>query len=216
MLLGHMCVPTCHLKIPLTFTRSSFSSVLGIWWHFCLWMAFVHPSHLILCVDVCAYFGVMFCHFVCVLVWKPLALCTFLFICVYAFFNYLLAQFWRVHVPWFLHYAPSSFCLFNVKWRWWFASFTWLFFSLLPPSFHSNTLTNSIHSLEPCVDVFGAGKNCFLTLSLRRVLLWQIWQPDWTAEGFAGYLPVIWLGDWLTCGWLNDWLVFRQGDTLTG
>lgn len=70
-------------------------------------------------------------------------------------------------------------------------------------SFHSNTLTNSIHSSGQCVDMFGAGKNCFLTVSRRTVLLWQIWQSDWTAEWFADYLPIIWLGDWFVDSWMT-------------
>lgn len=176
-------------------------------------MAFVHPSHLILSADVCAYFLEMCFHFVCFLVWKPFTLCMFLFthlrICI---FNYLLAQFWCVHVSWLLHYAPSSFCLFHVKRRWWFASFTWLYFSFFRP-----------HSIQTRWQIQSFLQSRVLTCLVQAKIAFLFCRSegfccdksDSLTEQLRGLLAICLSFDWLTCGWLNDWLVFSHGDMLT-
>lgn len=61
-----------------------------------------------------------------------------------------------------------------------------------------------------CVNVFSTGKNCFLTVSLLRVLVWQIWQSDCTAEWLAWLFVCHLASDrsvdsWMT-GYLSEWL----------
>jgi len=181
-------------------------------------MAFDQPSHLILYVDGCVCILLCNCTCVCVILrgyvsaWKPhcTPLCMPLFICVYAFSITCLMCWWVTSL---LHYAPffSVHFLSNGNGDL-CRSCGW--FSVRPPSFHSNTLTNSIHSSGQCVDVVCCRQKLLSYVSLRKVLLWQIWQSDWTAEWFADYLLIIWLGDWFlfsdrVTGWLTVCFVDR-------
>lgn len=175
-------------------------------------MAFVHPSHLILCVDVCAHF--LCCRFVCVLVWKAF---YFVHVSLHSFapmhfqFN-LLAHFWCVHVSWLLHYAPSSFCLFHVKCRGWFASFTWLFYffppSALLPFKHADKFNPFFRAV------------CWRVWCRQKLLSYSVAQTGSVVTNLTAWLNswgVCWLfachlTGWLTDLWMAEWLAsFHTG-----
>lgn len=116
--------------------------------------------------------------------------------------------FWRLPVSRLPHHSASSLCFLSNRD---YLSFSRGCFFYRPPSFWQ---IQSILQSRALICLVLA-EIAFLARHSEG-LLWQIWQADWAAECFPGYLLVIWLGDWLTSEWLNDWLVFRQRDTLTG
>lgn len=169
-----------------------------LWW---IWWPLLFTHHILffMLACVCAYFYVacvvlFTCH-LCVFVWKTCTcLCMFPFICVYAFLRMFIC------LDSYIMPCPLSSVLCQTE------MVIYVFhvagFSLFLPPYILNTLTNAI---RPPV-----GKNCFHTVSLRRVSVvtnLTVWLNSWV---------VCWLFVCHLTRWQTDWLSALLTEWLTG
>lgn len=168
-------------------------------WHFCFWMAFIQRSHPIIYTDVYEYVHIFFCVMGEFFKVYFLSLCPFLKdFCFDNFssspkhtgiFNDLFTHFCCNDVLQHLHYDPSSFvCL-----------------ALLCDSSVLSLII--FQHIDKFITFHWAEFWCvwcwkkWLSYHLApEMMLWQLWQDDWTCEWSADCLEVT---DWFMDSWRN-------------